>query len=173
MRKLWILIPVLAMIAAACGGSGSGSGSPLTNQALDQAADQADANVDVNTDGASGTFQATDSDGDTVSGDSFTTVPPDFPLPVPDRVDNIDASVTESGQDKTWLLMFDFDTSRVDEISKLYESAATDQGFTIDGTETNTDGYTMMATNGDITILVTMYNYDAYTEAAVEWARYG
>ncbi len=169
MRKLSILIPVLAMMAAACGGS-SGSGSPLANQALEKAAEQAGANVDVNGDGGSGTFQATDSDGDTVSGDSFTTVPPDFPLPVPDRVDNIDASVTESGQDKTWLLMFDFDSSRIDEIINMYESAATDQGFTIDGTERDTDSYTMEASKGDLRVLVTTYNYDTFTQAVVEWA---
>lgn len=183
----------MVLLAAACGGS-SGSGSPFTDNALEKAVEQADGNIDINsndgsltinTDDGSVTFGGTDADGGNVDfsatgangedvvGKSFTSVPPEFPLPVPDNVDIFYVGSTEIGGEANWVLTIDFDPSRVDEIATLYESAATDQGFTIDGTSKDADSYMMIASRDALNIVVGMTNYGDYWEADVEWANYG
>jgi len=192
MRRISVLIAAITLLAAACGGS-SGTGSPFGDKALEKAAEQAGANVDVNSDGgltintddgsltiggtdANGNsvdFSATGANGEVVVGKSYDSVPPDFPLPVPENVDIAYSSSTEVAGDTAWTLTFDFDPSRVDEIAALYESAATDQGFAVDGSSRDADSYMMIASRDTLNIIVGMTNYGDYWEADVEWASYG
>ncbi len=156
MRKLSILVSVLAMMAAACGGS-SGSGSPLANQAPDTTATPTSTTVNGN------------ANGDTAATTSDTSVPADFPLPVPDNIDIIDASTTSGDQGEGWELTFHFDPSRVDEISQLYEDATTNQGFNIEGNYRDADFSSLIASKDKLNIEVLMTNYGDYWKAFVKW----
>jgi len=183
MRKLLAMLTAVVAIATACGGSGSGS---LSGKALEKAIEaETGQNVDVQQDGdgitiktdeGSLTFGAngnsTDITGTDANGNSMTggtDVPADFPLPVPDNVDISSVTTFEMPEGKSFGIIFDFDPSRVDEITNLYKDALSSQGLTVDDSGPGADGTVIIGSGDALNVIVMIDNYGDYWEANISW----
>jgi len=181
MRRSLSLAVAIAITATACGGS---SGSSALESAIKAETGQDvdvqqngdgftvetdDGSITFGADGDSTDITTTDADGNEFSLNSGTDVPTDFPLPVPDNVDISSATTFEMPEGTSYGLIFDFDPSRVDEISNLYRDALESQGLNVEGSGSGTDGEVIVADSDSVAVIVLIDNYGEYWEASISW----
>lgn len=184
MRKLLVVLAVVAATASACGGSGSGSlGGNAIAKAVDassgQKADvqQGSDGATVKTDDGSITFGAngdsiditgTDAQGNDFSVSGGTEVPADFPLPVPDNVEISSATTFDMPEGRSFGLIFDFDGSRAAEITKLYRDTLNAQGLSVQDSGGD-DGAVIVGSSDVLNVIVSINNFGDYWEASLSW----